>query len=248
MRPLDRARDRVADWLRARPAAYAIAKFVHHRWQVLRSNRQRAEAIFRVKYASNAWRGVESRSGTGSDDDQTRVLIAELPPLFRRLGVGSLLDIPCGDFHWMRRMDLTGIRYVGADIVPEVAEANQRFARDGVRFVRLDLVHDRLPRADLVLVRDCLVHLPYVEALHALRNLCRSGSIYLLTTTFPKRTRNSDTVLGGWRPLNLELAPFGFPPPAHVINEHCTEGRGAYADKSLGLWRLTEVEPLVRWA
>jgi hypothetical protein len=244
---LDGAPGVVANYLRGWPAGYVIARFVYRRWRLLHYSSKQAEDTFRDKVATNAWGGIESRSGSGSDADQARVLVVELPQVFRELGVASVLDIPCGDFHWMQTVDLAGVGYVGADIVSEVVSANQRFARDGLRFVRLDLVQSRLPRADLVLVRDCLVHLPYLQTFQALRNLCRGGSTYLLTTTFPNRTRNSDTVLGGWRPLNLQLPPFGFPPPIRLINEGCTEGRGTYADKSLGLWQLAEIEPLVRW-
>lgn len=221
---IEQVRDLVANRLRGMPAAYRIARLVYRRW-VLPSCGTRVGGVFRAKFATNAWGGIESRSGTGSDAEQTRVLVAELPQLFRTLGVGSILDIPCGDFHWMREVDLAGVRYVGADIVPEVVAGNQRLARDGVRFFCLDLLRSRLPRADLVLVRDCLVHLPYGDIFQALRNLCRSGGTF-----------------------NLELAPFGFPPPRHLINEHCRENAGRYADKSLGLWRLSDIEPLVRWA
>ncbi|MGH7414328.1 MAG: class I SAM-dependent methyltransferase [Candidatus Rokuibacteriota bacterium] len=244
---IEQIRYLVANRLRGTPAAYRIARLLYRRW-VLPSSGTRAEAVFRAKLLTNAWGGGESRSGRGSEAEQTRVLVAALPQVFRELGVGSLLDIPCGDFHWMREVDLAGIQYVGADIVPEVVEGNQGFARDGVRFLRLDLLHSRLPRADLVLVRDCLVHLPYGDIFQALRNLCRSGSTYVLTTTFPNRKTNSDIRLGAWRPLNLELAPFAFPPPRHLINEHCPEDAGRYADKSLGLWRLSDIKPIARWA
>jgi hypothetical protein len=244
---MEQVRDFVANRLRGTPAAYRIARLFYRRW-VLPSSGTRAEGVFRAKFVTNAWGGVESRSGSGSDAEQTRVLVAELPQLFRKFGIGSMLDVPCGDFQWMRDVDLAGIRYVGADIVPEVVEGNQSFARDGVRFLSLDLLRSGLPPADLVLVRDCLVHLPYGDIFQGLRNLCRSGGTYVLTTTFPDHKVNSDIRLGGWRPLNLELAPFGFPPPRHFINEHCREGAGRYADKSLGLWRLSDIEPLVRWA
>ena len=46
---------------------------------------------------------------------------------------------------------------------------------------------------------------------------------------------------GDWRPLNLERAPFGFPPPREVLREGCTEQGGTFADKSLGLWSVNDL-------
>jgi hypothetical protein len=105
------------------------------------------------------------------------------------------------------------------------------------RFLVLDLTRDELPPADLLLCRDCLVHLSYPDSRRALANVVRSGIPYLLATTFPAAAVNEDIVTGDWRMINLEAAPFCFPPPLQVLNEGCTEAGGLFADKSLGLWR-----------
>jgi hypothetical protein len=42
----------------------------------------------------------------------------------------------------------------------------------------------------------------------------------------------------GWRPLNLEIAPFNLGKPIALINEDSKERRGKYSDKSLGLWKI----------
>jgi hypothetical protein len=36
-----------------------------------------------------------------------------------------LLDIPCGDFNWMKLLNL-GVDYIGADIVGELIAENRR--------------------------------------------------------------------------------------------------------------------------
>lgn len=202
-----------------------------------------AEQIFTDIYRRNWWGGAASVSGTGSALDQTRVIAERLPGLLRELGVSTLLDVPCGDFHWMRTVPLDGIRYVGGDIVPDLVRKNcEAYQRPGIEFRRIDMLTDALPRADLVICRDGLVHLSNADILRAIRNLCHSGSKYLLTTTFTDRKQNDDILTGGWRTLNLEAPPFCFPRPLGVINEECTELDGAYPDKSLGLWRLTELQ------
>lgn len=197
--------------------------------------------IFTRIYERNGWRGEESVSGTGSDSQQTRRLIALLPELFREYQIRSILDVPCGDFHWMRHVDLTGIAYLGGDIVEDLIARNQRHVSDTVAFRRIDLLNDPLPNVDLILCRDCLVHFSFESIFQALDNICASDATHVLTTTFPARRRNRAIQTGQFRPLNLERAPFFLPPPLRLLEEGCTEGRGRYGDKSLGLWRIADI-------
>jgi len=197
---------------------------------------------FTYIFRSRLWES-SSVSGPGSESVQTRELREQLPVLLERFGVRTLLDLPCGDFGWLSEVELDLDRYIGADIVTDLVEANAaRFRDDPVReFRSLDMTGDPLPAADLVLCRDCLVHLSFADIERALRNLRRSGSRYLLTTTFTELGTNDDIVTGDWRPLNLCREPFGFPEPLAVLVEGCTEEGGAYADKSLGLWEIATI-------
>jgi SAM-dependent methyltransferase len=198
---------------------------------------QRFERIFET----NLWGADDSRSGLGSELDATADLRAALPGFLRRHKAQSLLDIPCGDFNWISTLALD-IPYTGADIVPAIVEANERrFGGPGTnrRFVRLDLTRDPLPQADVVLCRDCLVHLSYENIFGAFANIRRSGGRYLLTTTFLDHQENADIDDGDWRILNLEKPPFNLPAPVDVLIEGCIEGEGAYSDKALGLWDVS---------
>jgi len=195
-------------------------------------------------YETDLWAGPESRSGLGSGLAPTEHLRRELPKLLRRIGVRRMLDVPCGDFHWMQHADLEGIEYIGGDIVPELVRRNEaEFGRsDGSRrFVVVDLTRGPLPSADLVLCRDCLVHLSYAHIDEALRVIRSSGARFLLTTTFSSQRENRDVADGDWRPLHLQGAPFAFPAPIELLVEECNEEGGAYADKSLGLWRVEDL-------
>jgi hypothetical protein len=90
--------------------------------------------------------------------------------------------------------------------------------------------------------RDLLGHLTFDQAKKAIRNFKRSGTTYLLTTTFTDRETNLDLKGDGfWRPLNLERPPMSFPKPVKIINENCTEDNLQYHDKSLGLWVLSDI-------
>lgn len=196
-------------------------------------------ATFREILRTNHWAG-ESVSGKGSTDDQTRALRAALPAFLDRLGVRTLLDVPCGDGDWIASVPLPGVTYIGGDLLPELVERNRaRHAGPGRSYQTIDLLKTPLPAADLLLCRDCLVHLSFADIELALAHIRRSPVTWLLTTTFPDEPENRDITTGDWRPINLERAPFNFPPPTALLNEECTEGDGAFRDKSLGLWRTS---------
>jgi len=196
-------------------------------------------------YSTNLWSDPESKSGVGSRLDSTRVLRAELPMALRRLEARVLLDVPCGDFTWMEHIDLSGIEYIGGDIVPSIVEENQRLhARESRRFARLDLTRDILPDADVLLCRDCLVHLSYANIRAVLANVARSNIRFVLMTSFPGRRDNYDVVDGDWRPLDFQAPPFSFPEPRLAIVENCEEEDGSYADKSLLAWRVEDLPAL----
>ena len=193
--------------------------------------------MFTKIHETRSWRGA-SVSGTGSDPDATTPVLAVLPELFASLGVKTLLDAPCGDGAWMAELAYPLERYIGIDVVPAVvAEASAAHGGPGREYLTADLIRDPLPKADLVLCRDCLVHLPFAEGVEALANLRRSGSTWLLATTFPDHDANVDIRMGRWRPLNLCLPPYSLPAPERLLDEQF-RADPRYADKSLGLWRL----------
>lgn len=193
-------------------------------------------------YETNLWSDPESRSGAGSSLDSTRVLRAGLPEALRELGARVLLDVPCGDFTWMEHVDLSGIEYIGGDIVPSIIERNRRLhANETRRFVELDLTRNALPDADVLLCRDALVHLSYENIRAVLANVARSKIQYLLMTSFPGRGGNYDVADGDWRTLDFQAPPFSFPEPRLTIVEECEEECGSYADKSLLGWQVDDL-------
>ena len=196
-------------------------------------------------YRRNIWGNPESASGLGSSVSATDAIREGLIDVCRDYSINMLLDAPCGDYGWMSSVKLPIQRYIGLDIVPELVGANRsRYESDAVHFQTADLTRDPLPRVDLILCRDCLVHLSFDNILRVLRNMFQSGSQYLLTTTFPEHDQNGDIVDGDWRLLNLQKEPFSFPEPLRLIDERCTEADGAYDDKSLGLWRIDSIPQL----
>jgi predicted 2-oxoglutarate/Fe(II)-dependent dioxygenase YbiX len=190
-------------------------------------------------YKANALKSSESKSGTGSELKATATLRKELAVLLQRYDIKSMLDIPCGDFNWMKEVNRDGIDYTGADIVPDLI-AHNRAAYPNVKFDVMDLTASDLPKVDLVLVRDCLGHLSDANVLKAIENIRRSGSKYLLATSFTKWDKNTDIADGGWRCINLMIAPFKLK-PQYLINEDCREGYPRYNDKCMILFDLENV-------
>lgn len=196
--------------------------------------------IFQEIYERNAWNGAESVSGTGSDLRETEVVRRELARLLTELNISSMLDAPCGDFHWMKEIELGDVEYVGGDIVPElIRQTALRYSARRCKFRVLDIIRDDLPAVDLIFCRDALVHFPYQEVAQALANFRRSGATYLLTTTFPQHVNRDVEYMSLWRPLNLQASPFELPEPLFIVNEDCPEE--CYTDKSLALWRISDL-------
>jgi hypothetical protein len=198
------------------------------------------ESIFHNLYQSRSKRKVETVSGPGSTISETHKTVIIINTVIQQYTVKTMLDIPCGDFNWMKTVDLTGVSYQGADIIHEIIRMNrQRYEQPGISFYQADLLTAMLPKADLVFCRDCLVHFSDKHVKIAIENFKRSGSKYLLTTTFPP-AENSAIVTGSWRAINLQAAPFYFPAPVAIFNES-SENDPATLSKSLGLWKIADL-------
>lgn len=221
-------------------------KLLNHLVTKLFSTRKQnisVENMFEHIYKNKSWGGKLSVSGRGSDLDQTKYLINKLPKILKKYKIQSILDIPCGDFNWMQNVNLTNYKYIGADIVKDIVISNNKsFRKNNICFKHINLIKDQLPQVDLVFTRDCLVHFSNKDIFNSLFNICHSGSKYLLTTTFTNRLSNKDINTGDWQPLSLELKPFNFPKPLILIDEHCTEDNMIYKDKSLGLWKISDLK------
>lgn len=201
------------------------------------------EAIFTEYYKNNKWGDSSSRSGSGSNLDQTLALRQALPQIFTTYNIKTLLDIPCGDFYWFQTVKLSKeMTYVGADIVQDLIDKNDDMhSKENVRFKKLDITNDNLPCSDLIIVRDCFIHLSLADIKKALNMIKKSQSTYLLTTHFFDCIKNVDIPTGSFRRINLTIEPFNFPEPAYVIKEGCTESNGKFYDKSMGLWRIDQL-------
>lgn len=202
------------------------------------------EKIFTKIYETNHWGSTESRSGPGSEMRQTKGLCLNLPRFFKKYDLKSILDIPCGDFNWMKHVDMSCLdSYVGADVVEELIQKNSIANRDKkLSFQKMDIVKGPLPKVDLVFTRDCFVHLSNNEVLSAIENIIRSNSKYFLSTTYPDHKSNTDTTMGKWRPINLTKHPFNLPQHIDSIDtDFRDEGRN-HPGNTMELWIIEDIK------
>ncbi len=220
------------------PVLYYAVKQIALRTEALIRRSSPQEIIFTRIHRGGGWSGGESPSGVGSTLEHTEKIRNQLPKILSEYEVAVLLDIPCGDFHWLREVDLGKIVYIGADIVKALVEENSRkYASERKKFLHLDLLADPLPPSDAILCRDCLPHLPFQEIFRAIRNVKRSGAKYLLTSDYPACRENRDIRMGRFRPVDFLRAPFFFPPPLFRIDDF----DGLNESKSLALWRVSDI-------
>jgi len=245
-------------WAKRRPVYYEAATFVKMVFRMgklktlARSAEQFARRVFTPRahmestfapfYTENRWGDDESVSGPGSNLTRTAKLRVELPALLEEIGAQTLLDAPCGDLNWMKDTQLPISRYIGVDVVPDLIARNQElYGNNEIQFMLLDLTRDALPRADVILCRDCFIHFSYRHIAAAVRNFKRSEATYLLTNSYPRWSTNTDIRTGDFRHLNLALPPFNFPAPIKQIDEKAPEEQEQFFGKILGLWRLSDL-------
>jgi SAM-dependent methyltransferase len=208
--------------------------FRHRRWKGLAS--LDAKSKFTEIYRNNLWNNEESYSGGGSTLKRTSQIRSQLPTLLQARDIRSICDAGCGDFNWMKHVDLGQTMYIGVDIVRDMIEADQAvYGNERRRFIELDIVSEVIPKVDLILCRQCLYHLSLSDIHAALVNFKSSMSRYLLATHNPGVSINIDIITGGFRRLNWTLSPFNFPDPVLTLSEVQT-------DQCLALWRLEDIK------
>jgi hypothetical protein len=163
-------------------------------------------------------------SGAGSTLDRTERTRQALSDLIKRFKVVN--DAGCGDFFWMSQVDLSGVDYVGYDLIYHPQwELYPRI------FVTLDITQDKMRDCDLIICRDVLIHLPPDMAAEAV-DLFRQTGKYLLAPSYTEGD-NSGTIDDINHKTNMEIHPFNLGKPEWFMGD-TENGEKRY----LGLWKL----------
>lgn len=178
---------------------------------------------FELIYESNFWSSAESVSGLGSEIKNTINLRKELIKLIRNYKIESILDAPCGDFNWIKHILNKNLKYTGADIVSTlIANNNRLYKNDKINFIQLDITSDRLPNSNLMICRDCLIHLSFKSIRLFFDNFAKSNIEYILLSSYKLKNisseiKNVDISDGDFREIDLSNQPFNLPDPLYKI-------------------------------
>ena len=172
-------------------------------------------AVFDAIYRDAEWGRDATGAGTsgaGSRAESTTLYRAFLAQFLRRNHIHSVVDAGCGDWEFSQTIDWTGIDYKGYDIVPAViARDTQKYAQCNVQFFVADIVEADLPRADLLIVKHVLQHLPNADVQTFLtRQLHKYKHVLLVDGVMEHSLSadNHDIDTGQYRPLDPTRPPF----------------------------------------
>jgi hypothetical protein len=210
------------------------------------------EEVFTDIYVNRKWdeldKSNESVSGNGSTLDYTKRLRQELPELFDTFGIRTVFDAPCGDLNWMSRVlaERPEINYTGGDIVqPLIDELNVKYANNNnFKFIKIDIINDPLPAADLMICRDCLFHFSEKNIKSFLNNFVSSDIAALLTTSDTLPEPNRDIATGDYRHLNLFAEPYNFTP--NYIYEINDWPYPTPPTRKLFMWSREQIEEIIK--
>ena len=177
--------------------------------------------VFEKIYENCTWGEGEFRSGSGENLEEIKRIVSLLVSVFDKYNWKTLIDIGCGNFTWTRNLLplLRAELYTGIDIVKEVIDENRnKYRYKDIVFKVMDATIDKLPLADVAIVKDVLPHLSYYYIEKVMKNICSAGYKHIIMTGYFNGV-NRDIETGGWRKINLMKSPFNLPRPLEIMRQ-----------------------------
>ena len=186
--------------------------------------------VFNSIYKSNHWNKSQkldlnqsySGPGSASNSIQTNNLINELEKFFKENRIKNILDAPCGDCAWIKRIFENNIEYTGIDIVKDLINKNKEIFKSNknVNFYCEDLIeYDKFDNFDFILMRDFFIHLPLPLINKVLLKLKNSNCKFFAFNSYENVINNKNIVTGQHRKINLLKKPFNLNEPFFKIQE-----------------------------
>jgi SAM-dependent methyltransferase len=170
--------------------------------------------VFSDIYERGEW-GVDENqkgnSGTGSDPRNARPYISFLKNYLEDHAIKSVVDLGCGDWRLGQQINWNGITYIGIDVVESVVSENiKHFGTANISFVKADVTEYMLPKADLLICKDVLQHLPYKDIHNVVKQLNKYKHCIVVNDVDPIKLtcENVDIPRGHYRCLDLTQPPF----------------------------------------
>jgi hypothetical protein len=144
--------------------------------------------IFPRIYSDREWGGVpgEFYSGPGSEDTSVSQYTAIVKSFIKDHHISAVVDLGCVDFKAGSHLQVPGVKYLGVDIVQSLIDRNQTlFGTENISFHYLDIIKDRLPEAELCLIRQVLQHLSNQEIRQILYNISKYRYVIITEQRLP---------------------------------------------------------------
>ncbi len=177
---------------------------------------QKFTKLFGETYSNNLWGSSESRSGAGSQINYTENIKVNLERIITTYDIKLIFDCSCGDWNWMKHVDLSKIKYIGNDIVGSLVEENKKlYSSQNIEFSNLDCItalekfDDK--SIDLVLCRHTLEHLELDYCIEVCKQIKRVAKYSLITSNNEfSNYSNCEFNTDGYssRQIDLQKEPF----------------------------------------
>lgn len=164
--------------------------------------------IFSFIYQKDIW---QAGSGTGSKPENTIAYRDFLEKFLKSKNIKTIVDLGCGDWQFSKYVNWREAEYLGVDVVKSVIDADKKlYEKANIKFMLLDFYKERekLPAADLLLIKDVLQHWPteYIKEFLPIFN--KFKQVIVTNCIKPDKYVNAEIKVGGFRPLDLTKEPF----------------------------------------
>jgi Methyltransferase domain len=172
------------------------------------------ETVFTQIYNEGKW-GKNANghgcSGSGSSLENTVTYRAYLQYFLKKYNIRSVIDVGCGDWTSSSAINWGSIRYIGYDVVKSVIENNrEQYGTPLISFVHDNGIKSNLPKADLLICKEVLQHLPNSDIKQFLTQLNKFKYCLITNDVNPTTftSNNRDAPYGHYRPIDLTAPPF----------------------------------------
>jgi SAM-dependent methyltransferase len=166
--------------------------------------------IFDEIYLNNIW---GNGSGPGSERKNALPYIEFVNSFMRIHRVKTVLDLGVGDGQVLASLELGNRNYVGVDVSKEaISRAESHASSENIKLVLGDIEEYSYSEFDLILCKDVLQHLPNVSVKKILSLISENSKFAIICNDVEGDINlvNSDIKLGGYRAIDIRLAPFNF--------------------------------------
>lgn len=133
-------------------------------------------------------------------------------------------------------------KYIGSDLVNNILIKN-RVNFPKYKFIKFDILRDKLPKVQLLYIRDCLFPFSFEDIHKSLNNFCNSKIKFLLFTSHNSLIlKNYDIVTSDFRYLDFSKKSFYFKNEISKIKDFVFP----YFPKYSYLWSNSQIKKFLR--